>query len=247
MFELATIPLLLALAQSATEPINQLPEVVAYRAELDRVRQHAPGASVAAASHAADVLSERLMKLFEKGRETHTLLEVLSAEDHAALQELLGGMGMAIQREEVIFARKTAKYFSELAAKYGGPADIAFFKIETELQPDSGWPIYTKQQTDYSGCTDFASGTLVKSYDQWRAYRAQYPDAYAKEVEDRLADIEGNLTNSTCACGDAAGVEIELHSFIETFPDSPVFEEVRQRLRKLHDPEVGMRFDCISG
>ena len=247
MFELAAIPLLLALAQPASGPITQLPEVVAYRAELDRVRQRAPGASVAAAYQAADALSERLMKTFEKDGETVVLLEVLSAEDYAVVEGMLEGMGMAISREEIIFAQTDAKYFRDLAEKYGGPADIEFFKIEAEIRPDSGWPIYTVQQTDSSGCTDFASGEQVKRYAQWRAFRAKYPGAYSIEVADWLANIEASITNGTCACGDAAGVENELRRFVDTFPDSPVLEAVRERLRKLRDPETGMRFNCISG
>src|SRR5438552_9843119 len=104
------------------------------------------GAIEAAYSALASV-REALMRV-RNGRDT--VLEGISDEEFTRLQRELPGV--LVNREEIVFIKPDVDYFSKLAAARGDAADRAFFSALKQTYPDSVWPAYVEQQTDYSGC-----------------------------------------------------------------------------------------------
>jgi len=102
-------------------------------------------------------------------------LENLSAEDYKRLEQQL--RGVLLNREEVVFIKPDIPYFAGLAAESGDEADRLFFAGMKATYPQSVWPIYIEQQTDYNGCTRFGSGTLFGGLSRVGGVPTQIPES----------------------------------------------------------------------
>ena len=142
--------------------------------------------------------------------------------------------------------RARSSLFSELSSEYGGLVDRSFFELFSKTYPDSVWPVYLTQQTDYSGCTEFGEGHLVRSYREWSRFRTSHPLRYQREVKRIIDQIQEQIV-STCACGDRDSVLRELREFAAAFPKSPVHQAVKDRIKELEEGSSDVRFQCISG
>jgi len=175
---------------------------------------------------------------------SNSMLESLSEQEFTALRSEL--VGLLVNREEVVFVEADVVFFGRLATR-GDRADHAFFAALSSTYPESVWPVYIEQQTDFSGCTRFGSGTLVSTYLTWAAVRRQYPKRYEVASSSHLGDIIKELTASTCACGDRASVEQELTEFLRRAEASDVRTRVEARLAAVRRDRANVRFTCISG
>ena len=108
-------------------------------------------------------------------------------------------------------------------------------------------PSYIEQQTDYSGCTRFGGMTLVEVYGVWLEFQRRFPDRYVSAAKEETEAVLHELTQSTCACGNAAGVEQELEQFLRRFPGSPARVRIDQRLQSLRSRRSAIRTNCTSG
>jgi hypothetical protein len=173
-----------------------------------------------------------------------SLLESLPERQFTELRREL--VGVRVNREEVVFVEPDVLFFSRLARR-GDRADRAFFAALNSTYPESVWPVYVEQQTDYSGCIRFGSGTLVSTYLTWAAFRRQYPKRYETGSRSQLDEIVRTFTESRCACGDRASVEQELTEFLRRADGSDVRSRVAARLAAIRGDRANVRFRCISG
>jgi hypothetical protein len=208
-----------------------------YEEKLARVKSHARHASLEDVYAAAVRLGEAIA--------AGTTLESMPASEFDALQTKLPGL--ILNREEALIAEPRPSYFADLAQKFGGPEDRAFFAVLSHIRPDGAWAIYVEQQTDYSGCTRFGGGSLVDSYRQWRRFRSRFPRAYAPFVARGLADVEEQVTESSCACGSAEETARGLDEFAAAFPDSRASAAASHRSRAILRHQSAIRFRCVSG
>jgi len=194
---------------------------------------------------AAFLSIEPLRRLLEASRDGGlSVLESLSEQEFTALSRELAGLD--VNREEVVFVKPDGAFFRKLAAR-GDRADRAFFTALGSTYPDSVWPVYIEQQTDYSGCTRFGSGTLVSTYVAWAAFRRQYPKRYEQVSASHLEEIVEALTGSTCACGDRGSVERELMEFLRRGDERDMRARVEARLLAVRRDRANIRFACTSG
>jgi hypothetical protein len=184
-------------------------------------------------------------ELTSLGETLPRVLESLSDRDFEQLQRDLPGA--IVNREEILFVEPDVDYFVKLAASLGDAADRRFFAAFKMTYPESVWPAYTEQQTDYSGCTAFGSGKLVEAYRVWSQFQTDLPNRYAGGVRRELDRVSRELAESTCACGDTASIQSELQSFIQIFPNSPIRAKVEERLNALKTGKSDIRAGCISG
>ena len=175
------------------------------------------------------------------------LIQKLESLDDAEFKNLQRLQGLLINREEVVFIKPDVDYFTKLAAARGDEADRAFFAALKATYPESVWPIYIEQQTDYSGCTRFGGMTLVEAYRVWLEFQRRFPDRYVNGAKEETEAVLHELTQSTCACGNAAGVEQELEQFLRRFPESPARVRIDQRLQSLRNRRSDIRPNCTSG
>src|SRR5262245_50688668 len=179
-----------------------------YRVAIQRAQKAPSRGQLEVAFNAIGPLREALV-ISRDG--SGSALEALSEPEFNQLRREL--VGLVVNREEVVFVKPDVAFFQTLAAR-GDPADRAFFGALSATYPESVWPVYIEQQTDYSGCTRFGSGTLVTTYLTWSALRQQYPKRYEEASGTHLDDVKRALAESTCACGDRASVEQELTDFL---------------------------------
>jgi hypothetical protein len=172
-------------------------------------------------------------------------LESLSDEEFKRLQQELPGL--LVNREEIVFIKPDVAYFTKLAAARGDDADRAFFAALKATYPESVWPTYVEQQTDYAGCTRFGSMSLVETYRVWSEFQRKYPDRYPAPASEEASAVLGELTGSTCACGDRAAIERELDQFLRTFLASSARARIEERLQDLRGGRSNVRTQCIGG
>ena len=212
-----------------------------YRSAVGAAESGASGARLETAFSALGRLRAALLG----ARGGQTTLESLSEQQFADLQRQLPGA--MINRDEVVFVAPDSDYFRRLAAAHGDAADKAFFDALKTTYPEGAWPGYVERQTDHSGCTRFGSMSLVETYGAWSDFQRRYPGRYAVAAQAEAKAVLDNLATSTCACGDAAGVQAELRRFVETFPGSPVRAGVERRLNAARAGKSGIRMQCVSG
>jgi len=212
-----------------------------YRVAMQLAQRAPSGGHLETAFSAIGPLRQALFARRE-GRDS--TLEGLSAQEFTTLRREL--VGLIVNRDEVVFVEPDVVFFRRLAAR-GDRADRAFFAALSFTFPRSVWPVYLEQQTDYSGCTRFGSGTLVSTYVRWAAVRQQYPKRYEEASTGRLDEIVKALTESTCACGDRGSVEQELNQFRQRAVLSDVRSRVEARLAAVRSDRANFRFGCISG
>jgi hypothetical protein len=213
----------------------------AYRAAIQRAQKAPSRGQLEAAFNAIRPLRESLV-IRRDGR--NSPLESLSQPEFNALRREL--VGVIVNRAEVVFLEPDVAFFEKLAVR-GDPADRAFFAALSATYPESVWPVYIEQQTDYSGCTRFGSGTLVTTYLTWTALRRHYPKRYEEASRKYLDDVAKELTESTCACRDRASVEQELTDFLGRAEVSELRTQIAERLAAVRSDRAKIRFTCTSG
>src|SRR5262249_29415091 len=130
-------------------------------------------------------------------------------------------------------------FWVTLAESKGQNGDQQFFQLLRKTYPDSVWPAYVQQQTDYSGCTDFGTKGLTQSFVDWSAFQKAFPSAYADAATHEPEAVSQHL-GSTCACAHKASVISELEYFLQKIPKGNMAEKVRTRLDNIRKdkPEV---------
>lgn len=172
-------------------------------------------------------------------------LEGLSEDELAATRGRL--RGLLVERGEALAAVPDAAFFERLGERKGRTEDRLLLRLYRRTYGSSAWPVYVRQQTDFSACTDFGPGKLTKLYGEWSHYRSLHPGKYAKVVERELGAIVEELTRSECACGPSGSVQSELRYFLHRHPGSPAIPAVRARLNEVLHGEGKIRFNCSSG
>ncbi len=228
-----------ALAQLST---TDQQVIAAYEAAMTAAETtNAPRGIESAFSALAEV--RNALMLVRGGRVT--ILESLpDAEFMRVTREVRGAR---ISRDDVVFIEPDPDYFSRLAAARGTDADRAFFRAFKATYPASVFPAYVEQQTDYSGCTRFGSQSLVDTYQAWSEFERTYPDRYAARAKTEADRVLGELTTSTCACGEVDGAMRELETFVKRFPSSPATVKIGARLAALKGHRSDIRAHCVSG
>ena len=234
-------------ADAATLSIPKI--VFDYAALHDRVRLGAAGAKVEALYALGNRAVDSLMAEGPDGK--GRVIESMDSVTFAQTESLMSGFDL--NREEFVGCAPQVWRFLALAGARGDAADRDFFHAlgATYGGEDSTayafWRDYTKQQTDYSGCTLFGTGRLVAAYGRWTACQAAHPGRYGRWVREEVAAVEDGLTQPGCACGDQASVEHELSEFLRRFPAVHVAARVRQQLRLVRAGRSHIRFHCTSG
>jgi hypothetical protein len=227
-----------ALAQLS--PTDQT-AVEAYRSAIRSVESGRSARGIESALSTLTSMREALMQV----RNGRTVLESLPDEEFGRLRRELPGA--IINREEVVIVEPDPDYFKTLAGARGDEADRAFWSALKATHPESVWPIYVEQQTDYSGCTRFGSLSLVETYRAWFDFQRRFRGRYAAGAKRELDAVTEDLTESTCACGDWASVDQELQRFLRDFPTSSARAKIDQRLQALRAGRSDIRINCRSG
>jgi len=241
-----------AAAYSAQGPQPVPPSVDEYRAAIERVLGSSPRQSLEPIFALGNTAAKAVLKMpsYEPG--TVSPLESFDQKTfNLVAQEM---KGFVVNREETVFVQPDTNFWVTLAESKGQNADQQFFQLLKKTYPDSVWPAYVRQQTDYSGCTDFGTKGLTHSFVDWSAFQKAFPSAYADAAKHELEAVSQHL-GSTCACGDKASVISELEYFLQKIPKGNMAEKVRTRLDNIRKdkPEViygkptKMRYKCISG
>ena len=227
-----------AVAQLST---SDQAEVEAYRSAIRLAESVTSSRGIEEAFSALNPLREALLRRDDQ----RNGLESMSDEEFNVLRR--GLPGTLINRIEVVYVRPDLAYFRRLSEDRGDAADQAFFEALRLTYPDSIWPVYVQQQTDYSGCTRFGSMSIVDTYRAWSEFQRRFPDRYVAAARTEADAVLRQLAGATCACGNTAGFRQELEEFIRSFPLSPVREIADQRLDDLQAGESDIRPGCVSG
>ena len=214
--------------------------VDAYVASLEALEGREPGASLERVF--TDALALRALAIPPQGTGG---LEEISRDTFDNLVRQL--RGILLSRDEFVYAEADIDFFIALARKFGGPPDEAFFAEYRRLFPASFWPSYVRQQTDESGCVEFGLGEIVARYRGWREFAGRFPGAYVAQLTVLMADLESELIETTCACGDATSVLRELREFQRVFPDSRIAPLLQKRIEEIEHQDSNMRFNCGTG
>jgi hypothetical protein len=171
-------------------------------------------------------------------------IENISESDYADLCERL--RGIMLNRDEVLIAQPDSGTFLPLAREKGLRPDRDFMDVYYQTVP-SVWPAYIEQQTDYSGCGVYGTGTLVGLYGEWRRYRSEHPENYTRAATEQMGEIQNRLEAPNCACEGGDSVTRELQLFLSRFPSDPIAPKVREVLNAIKEGRSKIRFHCISG
>jgi hypothetical protein len=242
ILRLAALALLMMSVVSGAELPSEVQRAIdAYRDALVAAQQRSNDGAIERAFASLTSVHDALLQ----ATGGQTPLEALSPADFDRLTAAM--TGAVIGRDEVLVVDVDTDYFLKLAASRGSSVDRTFFASRRATYPNSIWPIYVEQQTDYSGCTRFGGGSLVDSYRQWRRFRSRFPRAYAPFVARGLADVEEQVTESSCACGSAEETARGLDEFAAAFPDSRASAAASHRSRAILRHQSAIRFRCVSG
>jgi hypothetical protein len=220
---------------------SQREAVDAYRAALAALEARKAGATLEDVFGSARAASHALLE----SADSASALEGLTPDAFAQLQRDL--RGLVVNREETLILEPDAAFFLRLAEQFGTAADRRFFSAYKATYPDSVWAVYIEQQTDYSGCTAFGSGTLVETWRLWSEVERELPGQYHDYAHGEGLKVSHELATSTCACGDRSSVERELRQYLDAFPEAPGRSEIALRLRELKEGRSNIRPRCISG
>ena len=165
-----------------------------------------------------------------------------SAADRA--RQMLPGISI-IRSDEGNGAAPIDSFFLQLAHRRGTSADIAFFRLRAATADVQGAPIWVSMVTDYSGCTRFGSGDLVRAWKGWTEYKKGHPARYASTVGETLESIENELLRGDCVCGGKEDLVRELQLFIDGFPNDTLVTQVRTRMEAVRRGAVGIRYNCV--
>lgn len=213
-----------------------------YRTALRTLETHAKGRhDLEALFDAVAPVREALMRVVDGTR----TFESLTDNEYRRVQDQL--TGVLVNREETLFVEPDPDFFVQLAVGHGDAADGRFFAALKATYPESVWPVYVDQKTDFSGCTRFGSGKLVDTYRVWSDFRRRFPGRYSAAARNETERVIDALTESTCACGETTDVERELALFVRAAPAPRVRAKVEQRLQALRSGRSNIRPRCISG
>ena len=154
-------------------------------------------------------------------------MENLDESDYAALEKAM--RGFVINRQEVVYLEPDAKFYVGLSRRKGTTADRAFFQMLSKIKPDSVWPAYIEQETDYGGCTIFGTGILSRLYGQLVRFSTAFPNAYRREVKDEIRDILSEFDPQSAPCRDHGSIRDEFKIFTKSFPKDKNIPEIRRR------------------
>jgi hypothetical protein len=237
---IAVVATVVVMAQWAAP---QQAAVDAYRAAIRSTATGRAPRAIEAAFSALGVMREALTRT-QSGQNMSPLEALPEKQFQALKQELPGAI---VNRDEIVFVEPDLDYFARLAARNGDAADRAFFAGLKSTYPESVWPVYIEQQTDYSGCTRFGGMSLVETYRLWSDFQRRFSGRYAAGAAKEIDGVLERLTASTCACRDLASAEQELQRFLRDFPASPARAAVDRRLQAIRDGRSDIRPSCISG
>lgn len=226
----------------AALPASAQSAVMSYAEELARVESAKGRVPVERLFMMAYALRDELVTPAGGGASP---LEALSDDELAATEGHL--RGLLVNREESVYAVPDPAFFEKLGERKGRTEDRLFLRLYHRTYASSAWPVYVRQQTDVSGCTDFGPGNLTKLYGEWVHYRTLHPDRYRTVVEAEMGRIVDELTHSECACGPSGSVQAELRYFLHRHPGSPIAPAVRERMNELLHGKSKIRFNCVSG
>jgi hypothetical protein len=212
-----------------------MPELDAYQKAISEFPNSKDKTSLEPLFRKGTALADQLVKK----------LEDLSEQDYELLQKKMPGF--AVNREETVFILPESDFFLALAEKKGLEADIAFFKFLKQYKPDSVWPVYINQQTDYSGCTIYGDGKLTGLYKEAINLKVKHNNAYVQDINQFIGALERELLEEVCACDDADSVKKEFELFLKEFPNSAISPKVQSRLSEVKQGKSRFRFNCISG
>ena len=240
--------LIWALLFAATCTLAQMPPSVrhaidVYRNAIAEAESAATPHGIESAFAAIQDLREVLFADVPDG--TLSVLDSLPEADFALLEQL---PGVRVRRIEVLVVHPDADFYVELSAQVGDEADQRFAATLAATLHYGYWPVYVQPQTEYSGCTAFGEGRLLKTLLAWSAMERDFPGRYVSAVARERDAVVRKITNSTCACGDVASVvgEFERIAAALTAAD-PIRAAVDERLAALDEGRSNMRFGCISG
>src|SRR5262249_54279397 len=158
---------------------------------LAALQRRAPGTSVEDVYDKALDLSPPLVT---PEREDDSI-EYLSDAELRTLETQL--RGLRISHDEVLFVLPDARFFLELARKYGGPADVGFFKELLATYPVTpSMPTYVERTSDVASCTAFQTGQLVRRYGAWLKYARKFRRNYVSQAADELHRIEEEMQST---------------------------------------------------
>ena len=227
---------------SSQRPAPEPAAIGAYRTAIAAAEAGRTSGTVEAAFAALTAVREALMGPGSSATQG-TILESLSDE---AFERVAALPGAIVNRDEVLLVEPDPDYYVKLAAAHGDVGDRAFFAALKATYPESVWPVYVDQQTDISGCTRFGSGALVDTCRRWSAFQRTFPGRYVAAARKEMADVGARLTESICACGDAASVQNELQRFVAAFATSPIAARVNQRLKDVRAGRTTIRMNCLA-
>lgn len=173
------------------------------------------------------------------------VLESLSNDDYAISEK--GMKGFFVFREETVGVLPDMKFFKELAGRRGTRGDVEFFSLMIDVYHDGTWPAFIQQQTDYSGCTVFGDGTLTKLYIEATKLKKTASATYQKQLGELIEEIQSNLTEVVCVCGNADSVIKELTLFSKSAPNADFIAEIKSRITEVKARKSKDRFVCHSG
>lgn len=214
----------------AAAKIEMPPSIDAYVAELKKVEAARAPVSLEPLFDAADEAGAAMMKLVDGDR---AWIETLDDAEFTDLQKTMRGMNLV--RGYDIYTQPDGHWFLQLAERLGRPADIAFFKLYADFWDAEQMPKYLQLGRRATPCVRFGEGIIPTLYTEWGAYAKQYPDAYTGFTQQMLRDLEEAVALGVCTCTDAEAVEKELRGFVKRFPQTPVANQVRERLQELKD------------
>jgi len=162
--------------------------------------------------------------------------------------------GFVVNRDETVFVKPETDFWVRLADSKGLEPDREYFHLLKRTYPESVWPIYGRQATDYSGCTDFGTNALTQAYMDWTSFQRRFPNAYKEGAQHQLKAVLEEM-NSTCACGDKTSVISELEYFLQKNPNGDEAEIIKTRLNSIRNDEpeimydrpIKMRYKCSPG
>lgn len=163
-------------------------------------------------------------------------LETLDARAYEELRNRL--RGLRLSRGYDVYAAPDPDFLLDLARHRGEAVDLDFFREYRASWNDDLLPVYLRQTSRVTPCVRYAEGMIADRYLAWTDFRARHPDAYAGHVAQFVADLEEAVALGTCACGNQASVEQELHAFLTLYPQTPAAPAIQARLRQLdEEPE----------
>jgi hypothetical protein len=213
--------------------------IAAYQSALTALQRRARGVTVEDVYDKALALAPPLTS----PEHDEDSIEHLSEVELATLERQL--RGLRVSSDEVVFVLPDARFFLDLSRKYGGPADVGFFKEMLATYPVAPWvPTYVEQLSEVSACTAFQSGQLVRRYGGWVKYSHKYPHNYETPVADEMRRIEEE-TQSTCSCSKTlASYARELRNFNKHFPQNPARDAISGLINDVRLGRSKVRLSC---